>query len=132
MSGSCGERSGSDRRGERGGARLKFLVTIAILAAVAYAGYQYVPVKIKAYQFQVLMDDTVNKAVATGQGEDWIKTQLKGNFADYDVPPDAKITTERREGRMTARVQFTRPLSLPLYNQYDFDYTAKSTDFLTK
>jgi hypothetical protein len=128
----CGRCSGVGRRGERGGTRVKFLVTIAILAAVAYAGYQYVPVKLKAYEFQVFMDDTVNKAVAMGKGEDWVRAQLQGNFADYDVPPDANLTFERRDGRLTARVQFTRPLQLPFYNQYEFDYTAKSTDFLTK
>ena len=119
------------RRGERGEGRLKFLITIAILAVVAYAGYQYVPVALKAYQFKDYMQQTVDKASALGQNGEWVKTQLKASFNDYDVPPEATITTTQREGRLEATVQFTRPVILPLYTyQYDFNYTARSTGFI--
>src|ERR687886_511443 len=115
MNGSCGERSVSGRRGERGESRVKFLVTIVLLAAVAYAGYQYVPVAIHAYQFKDFMQQTVDKAAALGRGDEWIKTQLKGSFADYDVPDNATVTTAQRDGRLEARVQFTRPIPLIVY-----------------
>jgi hypothetical protein len=131
MSGSCGKSSLTKRRGERGEGRLKFLVTVAILAVVAYAGYQYVPVALKAYQFKDYMQQTVDKASALGQNGEWVKTQLKASFNDYDVPPEATITTAQRGGRMEATVQFTRPITLPFYTyQYDFNHTAKSTEFI--
>ena len=133
MSSSCGKGPAPDsRHTERGEARVKFLVTIALLVAVAYVGYQYVPVAIRAYQFKDFMQQTVDKAAALGQRDEWVKTQLKDSFADFGVPPDALITSSQREGRMEARVQFTHPISLPFYiYQYDFDHTVKSTDFLT-
>ena len=130
MSGSCSKRSPVDRKSERGESRVKFLVTIAVLAVIAYAGYQYVPVRIRAYQFKDYMQQTVDKAAALGQSAEWVKTQLKANFKDYDVPEDASITTAQRDGRVEARVQFTRPISLPIYNQYTFDQTVKSTEFI--
>ena len=37
------------RSDERGGARLKFLVVMAILGLLAYAGYLYIPVAYNAY-----------------------------------------------------------------------------------
>ena len=132
MSGSCGKCSAAERHGERGEARVKFLVTIALLAVVAYAAYQYVPVAIRAYQFKDSMQQTVDKAAALGQRDEWVKTQLKAGFADYGVPPDAVITSSQREGRLEARVQFTQAIPLPFYiYQYNFDHTVKSTEMFT-
>jgi hypothetical protein len=120
-----------DRKSERGESRVKFLVTIAVLGVIAYAGYQYVPVAIRAYQFKDYMQQTVDKAAALGQGSEWAKTQLKASLHDYDVPPDATITSAQRDGRVEATVQFTRPIQLPFYTyQYSFDHTVKSTDFI--
>ena len=131
MSGLCGKRSPVERKGERGESRVKFLVTIAVLAVIAYAGYQYVPVAIRAYQFKDYMQQTVDKAAALGQSGEWVKAQLKASFKDYGVPDDATITTAQRDGRAEARVEFTQPIPLPFYTyQYSFDHTVKSTQFL--
>jgi hypothetical protein len=120
------------RRSERGEARVKFLVTIVLLAVVAYVGYQYVPVAIRAYQLRDFMQQTVDKAAALGQGGEWVKTQLKASYADFGVPPDAVVTSTQREGRVEARVQFTRPIPLPFYiHQYNFDHTVRSSELLT-
>ena len=133
MSGSCGKSSMRNRHGERGEGRAKFLITIAIIAVIAYIGYQYVPVAFRAYQFKDYMQQTVDKGAALGQGGEWVKAQIKASFNDYSVPGDASVTTAQRDGRIEATVQFTRPVPLPFYTyQYDFNYTAKSTEFLTK
>jgi len=52
--------------GERGSARLNFLIVMAILAAVAYAGYLYVPVAYHAYLYKDLMQNRVDAATALG------------------------------------------------------------------
>jgi hypothetical protein len=132
MSGSCGKRSAIERHTERGEARVKFLVTIAVIGVIAYVGYQYVPVAIQAYQFRDYMQQTVDKASALGQRDEWVKGSLKASFHDFSVPPDAVVTAAQRDGRMEARVQFTKPISLPFYiYEYKFDHTAKSTELLT-
>lgn len=117
------------KAGERGSARLKFLVTLLLLALVGYTASQYVPVAIHAYQYKDLMQQTVDKATfGQTQSSDWVKAQLKASAADYSVPDDASITAIRRDGRMEARVQFTRPIPLPGFvYQYTFDHTARST-----
>ena len=103
-----------------------------MLAVVAYVGYQYVPVAIRAYQFKDLMQQTVDKAAALGQGGEWVKTQLKASYADFGVPPDAVVNSAQREGRVEASVQFTRPIPLPFYiYQYNFDHTVRSSELLT-
>ncbi|HYY56063.1 MAG TPA: hypothetical protein VE842_01970, partial [Pyrinomonadaceae bacterium] len=105
----------SGRRGERGGTRLKFLIVVIILAAVAYSGYQFIPVAFQAYQFKDYMQQNVDKAAAMGQPPDWVMTQLKASGGEYGVPPNAEIKVELRNGRMEARVRFARLVQLPFY-----------------
>jgi len=119
------------RRNERGGARLKFIIVIAVFAVVLYAGYVYVPIAYEGYQFKDAMQNKVDLAATQGYESGWVKEQLMKSAPDYHVPPDAVITPTQRDQRVEVRVQFTRPISFPgfTYN-YNFDYTARSTAFL--
>ena len=117
---------------ERGGARLKFIIAIAVFAVVVYVGYLYVPVAVDAYYFEDVMQNKVNLAAAQGYEAGWIKDQLVKSGLEYHVPTDAIISPVQKDGRVEVRVQFSRPIQLPGYTyNYDFDYTAKSTTFLT-
>jgi len=125
--------SAPGRRGERGGTRLKFLIIIALLAVVAYSGYNYIPVAYQAYLFKDYMQTTVDKATALGQPADWVVTQLKASGAQYDVPPNADVKAQMNNGRMEARVRFSKPVALPFYTyMYTFDNTVRSTDLFTQ
>ena len=119
-------------RGERGGARLKLIIFLAVVAIVAYAGYMYVPVAIDAYYFKDAMQNQVNMAAAQGRDTAWLTEQISKSKAEHNVPDNAVITPAQKEGRMEVRVQFTRPISTPVFTyNSDFDYTAQSTTFLT-
>lgn len=120
---------------ERGAGRFKFILTIALIAAVAYVGFQYVPVAYQASRFKIAMQESVDKAAALGQTNEWLKNKLKTDAQEYNLPPTAEITVERTgDGRLQARVQYTRPVVLPGYTYaYNFDHTTKSTEmFATK
>ena len=121
-----------ERHSELGGARIKFLVTIVVLAIVVYAGYLYIPVAVDAYYFKDLMQNKVDMAVAQGYETSWVTEQLRKSEPEYNVPTNAVITPSLKENRIEVRTQFTRPISFFgfTYN-YEFDYTAKSTAFLT-
>jgi hypothetical protein len=120
------------RSSERGGARLKFLVVVAIIAAVAYAGYVFIPVAYQSYQLKDLMQHDVDTAVATGKPASWVKDQLVKNSADYGIPADAVISPQQQDNRMEVRVQFKHPLEFPGFvYDYEFDHTAKSATFLS-
>ena len=116
---------------ERGGARLKFVIAIAIFAVVVYTGYVYVPVAYEAYQYKDVMQNKVDVAATQGYDTAWVTDQLRKAGRDYNVPEAAAITPAQRDNRVEVRVQFVRPITFPgfTYN-YDFDYTAKSTAFL--
>ena len=118
-------------RGERGGAGLKFVIFLAVVATIGYVGYMYIPVAIDAYYFKDAMQSKVNLAAAQGYDTSWVADQVTKSKSQYNVPEDAVITPAQKEGRMEVRVQFSRPISFPGYTyNYDFDYTAQSTSFL--
>lgn len=119
---------------QHGGARLNFLIIITIVAAIAYVGYQYVPVAFQTSLFKVFMQDTVDKAVATGQtSSSLIENQFRGRASDYGMPSDARIVVQRIDNRIEARVSWTRPIPLLGYvYQHNFDHTVKSSTFLTR
>lgn len=119
-------------KNELGGARLNLLIAAVVFAVVIYAGYMYVPVAVDAYYFKDSMQNKVNLAAAQGYDSAWVADQVSKSRAEFHVPDDAVISPSQNEGRMQCRVQFTRPISFPgfTYN-YNFDYTAQSTSFLT-
>jgi hypothetical protein len=121
----------SSGSGERGGARLKFLIVMAILGSVAYAGYFYVPVAYNAYLYKDLMQTKVDAAAALAYSPTWVTDQLTKSGPEYHVPPEAVITPTQENDRMQVRVQFSKPIEFPGYTYvYEFDHTAHSTQFL--
>lgn len=121
------------RSGELGGTRLNFLIVMAILAAIAYTGYLYVPVAYQAFLYKDLMQNKVDAAAALAYPPNWVFDQLTKSGPDYEVPPEAVITPMVENDRMQVRVQFSRPIEFPGYTyMYEFDHTAQSTQFLFK
>ena len=120
------------RRSESGSARLKLIIVLGVIAIIGYVGYLYIPIAIVAYYFKDVMQNKVNLAAVQGYDTNWLRDEVTKSEPEYHVPQEATITPTQADGRMEVRVQFTRPISFPgfTYN-YDFDYTAKSTSFLT-
>lgn len=121
------------RHGERGSSTVRFIIVLLVVGTIIYMGIQYVPVAYSYRNFRTFIQESVDSAAARGQGPEWVKTRLQANAKDYGVPGDAKIITTVQEGRITATVQFTRPINLlPVWTyDYPFDYTAKSTDLFS-
>jgi hypothetical protein len=122
----------SARLNEQGGARLKFVIAVAVFAIVVYTGYLYIPVAVDAYYFKDVMQNKVDVAVTQGYESAWVSDQLRKSAAEFHVPANAIITPAQKDSRVEVRVQFTRPIIfLGFTYNYDFDYTARSTAFLT-
>ena len=120
------------RKSEQGGARLKFVIVVALIGVVAYAAVQFIPVFFQAYQIKDLMQHDVDTAVALGHPPSWIKDQLTNSFPEYGIPADAVVAPAQQDNRLEVRVQYTQPIQFPgfVYN-YEFDQTAKSATFLS-
>ena len=120
------------RSDERGSASVKFVIVMALIIACAYAGYLYVPVAFQANAYKDLMQHYADVAAAQNYPPSWTSQQLMKNGPEYGVPENAIITPATRDNRIEVRVQFVRVIDFPGYSyNYEFDYTAKSTAFLT-
>jgi hypothetical protein len=105
---------------------------MAIIGCVAYAGYLYVPVSYQAYMLKDLMQHDVDVAVAQGYAPSWVGDQLWKSAEEYGIPRNAQIIPSQRDNRIEVRVQFKRAIVFPGYTyDYEFDYTARSTAFLS-
>jgi hypothetical protein len=117
--------------GERGGSRLNLIITLAIIGLVGYSAFQYMPVAYHAYLFKDAMQETVNLAAGSNRDVDWVKSKLRESAKENDLPQDAVIDVQTREGRIEARVRWVRNIALPGYvYQYHFDHTEMSSTFL--
>ena len=120
------------RASQQGGATLKFLIVAAIIAAGAYAGYQFIPLMYQSYQLRDLMQNLADNGALTGKSPDWVKEQLVKKSVEYSIPADATIESQQEAGRIEVKVHFTKPVEFPGYVYvYEFDHTAKSGTFLS-
>jgi len=60
-----------------------------IIAAVAYGGYEFVPVAYQAYLFKDLMQHDVDVAATQGYKPSWVGEQLTKSLPEYEIPQDA-------------------------------------------
>lgn len=122
----------TQRSNERGGARLKFLIVVAIIGIVGYSAYLYIPIAYQAYLFKDLMQHVADVAGAQSYPPTWVSDQLTKAGPEYGIPANAVITVFPDDNRIQVSVQFTRDIEFPGYTyQYEFDHTAKSTTFFT-
>ncbi|MBA2703937.1 MAG: hypothetical protein H0U60_08800 [Blastocatellia bacterium] len=120
------------RTTERGSARLKFILVIAVIGVLAYIGYMFLPIAYQAYLFKDLMQHDVDVASSQGYPATWVKDQLLKSAPEFGVPADAVINPVQRDNRIEVTVQYAIPIEFPGYTyQYNFDHTVKSTAFLT-
>lgn len=128
---SCGH-TNVRRANEHGGATLKFILIIALVALAAYSLLQYVPVAIQAYGLRDFMQEKVNIAAATGKSAEWVVKEIKAGGEQYGMPPDAVVQARQNGNRMEVHVQFVRLIQFPGFTyQYSFDHTARSNSFLS-
>ncbi len=122
----------SEQLGQRGGARINFVVILLIIALAVYSAYTYAPVAYNAYLYKDYMQETVNRAAyPPAKSSNWVAQQLREAGKEYGLPADADIKVENEDGHIAAHVTFTRSIQLPGYvYEYDFDHTARSSGFI--
>jgi uncharacterized protein involved in high-affinity Fe2+ transport len=126
-------------RSERGGAGVKFLLIFVVLALIAHAGWNYIPIAYNGASFKQEMDTAVVKALAaSGQMKplDVAAATVQKAARDYDIPSDAFVEIKPVNGVVQVHVVYTQPVNmLPFgmykYN-YNFDYNARPVGYLLK
>ena len=128
-----------DRRSERGSAGVKALCVFILLALIAHAGINYIPVAYNGASFKQEMDTAVVKGLAAPprvKPLDVVQSSILKAAEQNGLPEDAVIDVNAQKGVIQAHVVYSQqvnilPFGLYKYN-YNFDYTAVPHGFLTK
>lgn len=115
-----------------GGARLNFLLIVAVIIVVGYSAYNYAPVAYNAFLYKDRMQEIVNMAAyPPGQPVAWVESQLRASAKEYHLPSDMNAIVQKHNGQIVARVRWSQPIHLPGFTyDYEFDHTARSSGFV--
>ena len=128
-----------NRESERGSAGAKFIATLFVIMLVAHAGYNYVPTAYDAESFKTDMGTAVLQGLALPgklNPVDNVKARIAKSIQANNIPVDALVDVKMSGNILTAHVTYAKqvnilPFGIYKYN-YQFDYTATPTGFLTK
>lgn len=130
----------SIRKSERGGAGVKVLIIITMLALGFNAGINYVPVAYDGatikQEMQAIVVQSSSIPSARQSPLEVAKNRMNKLIAENDVPADTFVEVKQAKNVIQARVVYTKtvnilPFGIYKYN-YQFDHTAVPAGFLTK
>ena len=128
-----------NRESERGSAGVKFVLVLAVIALVANAGINYVPVAYDAESLKTEMGTAVLQGLALPgklNPVDNVKARIAKSIQTNNIPADAIVDVKQNGNVLTARVSYSKPVNILPFGiykyKYNFDYTATPTGFLTK
>lgn len=125
---------------ERGGAGVKFLLVVVVLALLGNAGYNYIPTAYNGQNFKQEMQTAVIQATALpSQGKDQVaplKERLRRIGNQNGIPANALIEAKVVNNVINAHVKYSQEIELLPFGiykyQYEFDHSATPTGFLSK
>ena len=124
---------------QRGGASIKFMLVVIVLAVLVNAGYHYVPTAYQAENFKQEMQTAVIQVTAMPTANTNQTEMLKGRLvrlATENQLPPALIDVRQVNNVLTAHVKYSKEISIVpfgIYNyQYQFDHTATPSGFLLR
>ena len=127
------------RNSERGGAGVKLLIVIVLLALAIHAGLNFIPVKYNAASLKSDMETAVLQGLATpGKIDpvDNVKSRVMTAIKANNIPPTAVVDIKKAGSGVNARVAYAEkvpilPFGLYTYN-FVFDETVTPSGFLLK
>lgn len=126
-----------NRESERGSAGVKFVVVLGGLLLLAHAAFNYVPVAYSAESIKTDMQTAVVQGLALPgklNPVENVKARIAQSATKNEAPPNVFIDVKQNGNAITARVVYSKPVSLLPFGiftyTYTFDHTATPTGFL--
>jgi hypothetical protein len=108
----------SNQARERGGSKLNLLITLIVLAALAFTAIKIVPVYVEAYQFQDSIE-AESRFALTGYPKkslDDIKDDIFKKVQELDIPAKREdIRLNVTNGSVEIGLDYTVPIDLKFY-----------------
>ena len=115
---------------ERGTGRIRALLTLLVLAAIAYFGMQVIPVYWRAIQMQDATQTIVTQAVSQNLRDNDVRARLEEKAGEFSLPDNKKIELMHNGKKMIVRVSYTHDIVLPFYTYpWTFDFRKEDTAY---
>jgi len=113
---------------ERGGSKLNFLITLAVLGAIGYAGFKVVPAYVNDYQFQDWIQQESRYALSgyPKKSTDDIRNDVIKKAKELDLPiksEDIRVSVSNTNVDISADYSVTFDLSVYQWT-HDFSHHA--------
>lgn len=92
------QRSGA-RRSQRGGGRLKLIITLVIVGLLAYLGIKIVPHFVNYYELRDHMEQTATLAAVSNKSEMEIRESIWRKIQELEIPANREDLKVTRAGR---------------------------------
>ena len=120
----------NNRRNERGEGRVKFLFSLAVIAAIVYFSMQVIPVYLHYQQMQDATQEIVRIAALQNLRDADIHARLVERATEYNLPDNVKIEVTRNGKKVSARVAYAQVITLPYYSYtWPFDFRKEESGF---
>jgi hypothetical protein len=118
------------RHQERGEGRVKLLLTLALLAAAAYLGMQFIPIYMRSLQMQDETEKIVRLAAFQNLRDADVRARLEEKAIEYQLPDNKRIEVICQGKKVTARVAYTHTIALPFYTYtWPFEFRKEESRF---
>lgn len=115
----CGLQIGA---AERGGAKLNFVLTLAVLGAMVFTAVKIVPAYFANWQFQDAIQTEARFAIANHKGEDEVRNDVFKKMQELGIPAKRDdIRVSLNEGMVNISLSYTVPVDLQVY-QFNLDF----------
>jgi hypothetical protein len=102
--------------GEKGGSRVKTLITLVIVFALVYGAIKIVPIYVANYQLQDSMQEEATFASVNRKSADDIKSDLEKRLTDLGIAVDpSTIQVTSYSGNVQISLEYTIPVDLTVY-----------------
>jgi Domain of unknown function (DUF4845) len=115
--------------GEKGGSKIKTLITLFVVFALVYGGIKIVPIYVTNYQLQDSMQEEATFASVNRKSADDIKSDLEKKLTSLGITVDpSTIQVTSYSGNVTISLEYTVPVDLTVYQlQLHFHPQADNT-----
>ncbi len=122
------ETPAASRSGERGVGLLRALVALAIVVALVYGAFKFIPVRAAAFQ----LDDEVREQVVLAGArrrqvtDEQVRTAILARAEDLGLPLQARdIRIERGHSWIKIHVAYTVPVQLPFGYVFPWKFSSE-------
>ena len=114
---------------ERGAVSIKTLLTLAVIAVVAFLALKITPVYVEQQRLVHDVNELARIAAVRGWKEDRINQDIKRLTGEYSLPEDGINIIARNEKSVQIAISYQRVIDLLVTTyQWKVDYTAVGRD----